>query len=222
MTSTKDRARSSAARPTSKKARREAERRRQRRNNLLIGLGVLVALAVVAALALSGSGEDASGTGPAAAGSVSIDRAPGPPLTEGEAIPEFTAPMLGGGTMNWSDYVGTPTVLAVWAPWCPHCQAELPRLGPAVEARPELQMVSVATAIGQNPGPTPEGFLADQGLSFPVGIDDQQGTIMAGLGVQSFPTTYFVASDGTVVAMTEGEIPDDQLNQTLDALVAAG
>ncbi len=219
MSTTKKPARPPAR--SSKKQRRQAEARRRRRNNLLIGLGVGVVVVIVAALALSSPPEE-EGTGPASVGEVSIDRSPGAPLAEGEAVPEFTAPMLGGGTMRWSDYVGSPTVLAVWAPWCPHCQAELPRLGPAVAARPELQMVSVATAIGQNPGPTPEGFLADEGLSFPVGIDDAQGTIMAGLGVQSFPTTYYVASDGTVVAMTQGEVPEDQLNQILDDLVAGG
>ena len=199
--------------------RREAERRRRQRRLMLIGGGVLTVVLVIGAVALSG-GDDTGGTSPAPAGQVTIDRAPGPQLQVGDTIPAFTAPMLGGGTMTWDDYLGTPTVLAIWAPWCPHCQAELPRLSAGVDAHPGVQMASVVTAIGQEPGPTPEGYLASHGLTFPVGVDDAAMTILQGMGVQSFPTTYYVDPSGTVVDVTVGEVPDDQLTQILDDLSA--
>jgi peroxiredoxin len=208
----------------SKSARREAEqRKRSQRRLMLIGGGVLAVVVVVGAIVLSGGGGgDAVGTSPAPAGEVTIDRAPGPQLQVGDTIPAFTAPMLGGGTMTWDDSLGTPTVLAIWAPWCPHCQAELPRLSAGVDAHPGVKMVSVVSAVGQQPGPTPEEYMASQGLSFPVGVDDGNGTILQGMGVQSFPTTYYVDPDGTVVNVTVGEVPDDQLTQILDELAATG
>lgn len=206
----------------SKAARREAEQRRKsQRRLMLIGGGVLAVVLVVAAIALGGGGGDGNGASPAPAGDVTIDRAAGPQLQIGDAIPAFTAPMLGGGTMTWGDYLGTPTVLSIWAPWCPHCQAELPRLSAGVDAHPGVQMVSVVSAVGQQPGPTPEEYMASQGLSFPVGVDDENGTILQGMGVQSFPTTYYVDQDGTVVNVTVGEVPDDQLTQLLDELAAS-
>jgi len=205
----------------SKSARREAERRRSQRRQILVGLGILLVVMVIGAVALGGGGDDTQGgTGPAAAGDVTIDRASGPQLQVGDTVPAFTAPMLGGGTMNWDDYVGTPTVLAIWAPWCPHCQAELPRLSADVEAHPGVQMVSVVTAVGQQPGPTPEEYMSSKGLTFPVGVDDANATILTGMGVRSFPTTYYVNPDGTVADVTVGEVPEDQLQQTLDDLAA--
>lgn len=206
----------------SKAARQEKERRGRERR---VAAGALVALAaavVIGAALLSGGDDGTGGTGPAASGDVTIDRAAGPQLQVGDKIPAYTAPMLGGGTMTWDAYAGTPTVLSIWAPWCPHCQVELPRLSAGVDAHPGIQMVSVATAIGLNPGPTPEEYLASEGLTFPVGLDDGSGTILHGMGVESFPTTYYVDSTGTVVDVTVGEVPPDQLGRILDDLVPRG
>jgi len=206
---------------SSKAERREAERRKSQRNRIIVGLAVVAVVVVVGAIALSGGNDGGGGTGPATAGDVTIDRASGPQLQIGDTIPAFTAPMLGGGTMTWDDYLGTPTVLAIWAPWCPHCQAELPRLSAGVDGHPGVQMVSVATAIDQQPGPTPEEYLASEGLTFPVGVDDANGTILQGMGVQSFPTTYYVDPSGKVMNVTVGEVPPDQLQQILDDLAAS-
>jgi cytochrome c biogenesis protein CcmG/thiol:disulfide interchange protein DsbE len=205
-----------------KQARREAEAAKKRQRNLLIGVGVVVAVALVAAVALTGGGGDdtSDATGPSPEGSVSIERAPGPALEQGETIPAFSAPELGGGSFEWSDFSSGPTVLAVWAPWCPHCQAELPRLAAALDGYPEVKLVTVATAIGQQPGPSVEGYLTDNGLTFPVGVDDANGTLMKGLGVEGFPTTYYV-KDGSVVTRTEGEVDPAQLTSILDQLEAA-
>lgn len=211
----------SKASHVTKAQRREAERRRSQRRRILIALAVLVVAVVIGALALSAGGSnDQGGTGPAAAGDVTIDRAPGPLLQQGDPLPAFSAPMLGGGTMKWDDYLGAPTVVALWAPWCPHCQVELPRLSDGVDAHPGVQMISVVTAIGQQPGPTPEGYLSENGLTFPVGVDDGNGTIAQGMGLESFPTTYYVDPNGTIVNVTVGEVPADQLQQILDDLAA--
>jgi len=204
-----------------KAERREAERRRSQRNQIIVGLAVVAAVVVVGAIALSGGNDSGSSTSPAPTGDVTVDRASGPQLRVGDTIPAFTAPMLSGGTMTWADYLGTPTVLAIWAPWCPHCQAELPRLSAGVDAHPGVQMVSVATAIGTQPGPTPEEYMSSEGLTFPVGVDDGDGTILQGMGVQSFPTTYYVDPSGKVVDVTVGEVPPDQLQQILDDLAAS-
>lgn len=186
---------------------------------LWIGLGIAAIVLVVVAVVFGGSNSSngSSGTdGVAPDGSVSITNPSSGIIPAGQPIPEWSAPALdGSGTMKWSDYVGTPTVLAVWAPWCPHCQAELPRLSAAVAQHPGVQLVSVTTAVGQEPGPTPSQYMSDNSLTFPVAMDDANRTLMTGLGVQGFPTTYFVDSSGNVISSTEGEIPPDQLDSAL-------
>jgi cytochrome c biogenesis protein CcmG, thiol:disulfide interchange protein DsbE len=207
-----------AGHPT-KAARHEAERRRARhRWRLMGGVAAAAIVVTVAAVALSGGGT--TDTPPSGTGQVSIARGPGPLLRAGETVPGFSAPALGGGTLRWAEYAGKPTVLTIWAPWCPHCQAELPRLAAAMAEHPDLRMVSVATAIGQEPGPSVQGYLDDHGLRFPVGVDDAQTTIMRGLGVNSFPTVYFVSADGKVVSVTTGELTATQLDSELARLGA--
>jgi thiol-disulfide isomerase/thioredoxin len=180
----------------------------------------VVAVVVLAAMFFSGGDDGDGGFTPSPAGSVSIERAGAPMLVAGEQVPDFEAPSLEGGTIRWSDVEGTPTVVSIWAPWCPHCQAELPRLAAAVDARPEVQLVTVTTAYGSQPGPTPPAYMAEEGLSFPVAVDDEAQTLLTGFGVQSFPTTYYVASDGTVVDATTGEVPQEELGAILDDLAA--
>jgi cytochrome c biogenesis protein CcmG/thiol:disulfide interchange protein DsbE len=184
-----------------------------------IGLGVLAGVVILAAMFFSG-GDDGDGFAPSAAGTVTIDREATTKLASGEPIPDFEAPELEGGTIAWADQVGRPTVLAIWAPWCPHCQAELPRLAAALENHPDVQLVTITTAYGAQPGPTPGGYMADEGLSFPVAVDDDAGTLMQGFGVSGFPTTYYVASDGTVVTSTEGEVDPAELESILSDLEA--
>ena len=202
--------------------RRRAERQRAQRRNLLIVLAVIAAVVLAGAVLLSGGGEDTDGfAGPSAPGEVSIERAAGPQLATGEAVPGFQAPSLTGSEVDWNDYEGSPTVLVVWASWCPHCQAELPVLVPAVQQRSGLELVSVTTSIGVNPGPTPPGFLAEEGLTMTTAVDDAQGTLAAGLGVTSFPTVYYVDASGRVIAATVGETSQQDIEAHLDALEAA-
>lgn len=184
-----------------------------------IAIGAVLGVIVLAVMFFSGGGEDGGdGFAPSAEGTVAIDRQAGPMLAPGEPVPGFSAPALDSGTFRWSDHVGEPTVLSVWAPWCPHCQAELPRLAAAAEAHPDVRLVTVTTAYGVQPGPTPPEYLAAEGLSFPVAVDDGAQTLMRGLGVQSFPTTYFVGSDGAVVRATTGELEPADLEAYLTEL----
>ncbi len=145
------------------------------------------------------------------------------PLSAGSSIPNFEAPALNGGggqggSVSWSSYRGEPTVLEVWAPWCPHCQAEAPVLVRLAHEFPAVKVVTVATAAGLNPGPTPEQFVRQFGYTFPVGLDDEQGTIASGLGVRGFPLIYYVGAGGNIVSVQEGEAPEQQMRAAFAAL----
>jgi len=174
----------------------------------------VAAVVLVAVLVTSGGGGSVGE--PAPPGTVSITRASGPPLEPGEAVPDWSAPALdGSGRIRWSDLVGTPTVLTVWAPWCPHCQAELPRLVQALAQHPRVDLVTISTAVERSTAFTSQGYLDSVGLDIPVAIDDANLTLHEGFGVAGFPTVYFVNADGTVQRYAEGEIglqPDDSID----------
>jgi thiol-disulfide isomerase/thioredoxin len=207
---------------------RAAQRRREQRRTIGYTVGALVVI-VVAVAVISGLGGSGS-TGrirASASGAISVSASPrSSMLAVGDAIPSFSAPgfhmqargdaySLERERIDWSGYGGGPSVLTIWAPWCPHCQAELPVLSATVAKYPSVRLVSVATSIGQHPGPSPDEYLADNGLTFPVAIDDESGTLARALGVQAFPTIYVVGSDGRVSYAAEGEVPTGTLQSEL-------
>ena len=204
------------ARRARAEALRAAQRRRQYRRIAYAIAGVAAAVVVVVVMTTIGG----NGGKPAPAGSVHVS---GPtrdaPLAKGDPIPSFSAPALaGGGRVDWSTYAGKKVVLSVWAPWCPHCQVELPVLSRVMTGHPDASLVTIVTAIGQQPGPSPEQYMKDHSLTFPVAVDDADGTLAKALGIQAFPTVYFVNSDGTVSAQQTGELAEAVLQQMIGAL----
>jgi hypothetical protein len=86
---------------------------------------------------------------------------------------------------------------------------------------PSVNVVTVATAVGLHPGPTPEQFVQQFGLTFPVAVDDEHGTIASALGVRGFPLVYYVGADGKVVSVQEGEAPEQQMRSAFSRIAGA-
>lgn len=201
-------------------AKAAARRRMERRRRLGWVLGIVavagvVAIALVAFLGASGD----EGKGPSGRADVVVaGPARSEPLAPGDLVPDFSAPGLAGGTVAWEAFANRPAVIAVWAPWCPHCQVELPILDRVMRDHPGVGFVTVVTAVGDRPGPSPEGYMRDHGLSFPVAVDDDQGTIAQALGVPVFPQLYFVSSAGTVEVAVSGEVDEASLRDVISKL----
>jgi len=203
----------------SKAERRRIERRRAVRRRL--GFGIVGAAGVAVLLVFALTSEDVGGKGPSGAGEVSVSGDPRAQLlAAGEDAPEFSAPGLDGGTVSWRP--GAPTVLSVWASWCPHCQVEMPVLDRVSADYPAVEFVSVVTAIDAQPGPSPEEYMADNGLDFPVAVDDADRTLYRAFGIQGFPTTFFIAPDGTVIRASEGETDESTLRELFAEVQATG
>jgi thiol-disulfide isomerase/thioredoxin len=155
------------------------------------------------------------------------DTRPGGPrrvdtLAIGAPVPDFVASRLGGGAVRWRDRAGVPAVLVVWASWCPHCERLLPVLARVARDYPAIQVVSVATSIGRRGGPSPSEFVAQHGIAFPVALDDADNSLARTLGVVRYPTVYWVARDGTVQGVSEGEADEVTLRGAFDRLAASG
>ena len=201
---------------------------------------VVIGIALVAAIALSSSNKAGSGATPAgSAGPVVANGSnqTAPVGITGTALPAFdgtltvdpavgqTAPALTGVNFAGQSVAigndGKPKVIMFLAHWCPHCQAEVPRIQNWLDANSmpsgvELYAVPTATNSAR-PNYPPSDWLVGKNWTVPVLVDSDQSEAGSAYGLTSFP--YFVAVDanGKVVARTSGELPTDEFAKLIDA-----
>ena len=128
----------------------------------------------------------------------------------GEEVPTLRGTSLDDEPLTVRPGGGTARVYVVMAHWCPHCQAEIPRI---VEWSKEndlpagVEVVGVSTSVdkGQANFP-PATWLAREDWPYDVLIDDELGTAAEALGVEGFPYMVFVDADGTVDKRFSGEM----------------
>lgn len=183
-----------------------------------IGLAVVLVVALVAVALTSGIGSGAGGE-PGGTVTVSGTQLPNLPASGddpavGATLPSLTGTRLGGGTITIGPS-GAPQVIAVVAHWCPHCQAEVPRIVDWLRANElpgGVQLVTLSTGIDPaRPNYPPSAWLAREGWTAPVLTDDAASSGLAALGITSFPGFIFVNSDGTVAQRLVGELEPEQI-----------
>lgn len=168
------------------------------------------------------------------------DGAFGPVTVEGDALTPFEgggddpavgepAPTLVGEDPSGGSLTvgpgGGPLVVAFLAHWCPHCQAEVPRIVELADGADEIEGVPfVAVATGTNPqAPNfpPATWLDEERWPAPVLLDDEDATAAAAYGLTGYPFLVAVDGDGTVVARSSGELGDDGLRDFFAAVAEA-
>ena len=118
-------------------------------------------------------------------------------------LPALAFDCLGGGRLDLGRAPGTPTVLNLWGSWCPPCREEMPVLQSfAEEAGDRVRVLSVISKDGV---PQADSFAADAGVTFP-GAFDGEGRLMAELGINALPYTYFLDADGGLVHTETGPV----------------
>jgi cytochrome c biogenesis protein CcmG, thiol:disulfide interchange protein DsbE len=200
------------------------------------GLVAVVVLALVVALAAGGGG--GSGKKATTPGTTFLDY--GEVQVTGTALPAFNKdqPAKGDGlplpTIRGQSPKGelvtiAPTngmqVVIVGAPWCPHCNKELPQVASALQAGTLGQVKVTLVVSGQlsNADNWPPGNWVFNTLHWPsniapVMLDDKASTAAAALGTPAYPYFVFVDSQGRVGSRDSGEIGLDKLVAHIRAL----
>ena len=90
-------------------------------------------------------------------------------LRVGDAAPDFTVELYGGGTFHLSDYDDQIVVLDFWATWCGTCVYELP--GFQKLENEKIDGVKILCVEQGDPDNEVEWVLKDGGYSLTVGLD---------------------------------------------------
>ena len=189
---------------------------------IIAGIAGLAIVAIIAALLVSTPSSNEPATEP-----VEVNGAALPPMTSGDdpAIGMQLPTLSGVGVDGEPLVIGPeegPVAIVVLAHWCPHCQAELPRLVDWLETNevPDgVRLVALSTAIDPaRPNYPPSAWLEREGWTQPTLVDDASSTALQALGVANFPAFVTAGADGGIVARTSGEIGGDEFGALLEAI----
>ncbi|MET0763386.1 MAG: redoxin family protein [Blastococcus sp.] len=128
---------------------------------------------------------------------------PDEPAAGGSDVPALTFDCPGGGTLDLTRAPGVPTVVNLWGSWCAPCREELPLMQELADGG--VDRIRVLGVISRDGEPQAESFADDAGITFPSAFDGD-GELMAELGLNALPYTFFLAADGTLAHSELGPI----------------
>ena len=132
------------------------------------------------------------------------------PTVIGNAAPRLAIQTLEGGQVSIVDLRGRPVVLDFWASWCVGCVQDLAVLSSASSAHPGIAFVGAAM---QDTSGGVRAFEQRHPHPYPV------GQIVSGdpkdFGVFAPPVTFFIDSQGVVVASFAGPLDTQTINHYL-------
>jgi thiol-disulfide isomerase/thioredoxin len=173
------------------------------------GLAALPAVVLLLAGCAGAAGEDDPGRPDAAVdvAAAETDLTPCPRQSDVPAapsgLPALRLDCFSGGTVDLGLAPGVPTVVNLWASWCPPCREELPVVQQLAEAAGDR--VRVLGVVSKDGVPQATSFAADAGATFPTAFD-ADGALMDGLGIRALPYTYFLAADGSIAHVEVGPV----------------
>ena len=125
---------------------------------------------------------------------------------------DFTVYDENNNAYKLSDFEGKPVVLNFWASWCGPCKSEMPEFETAYQTYGEnIQFLMVNMTDGyQETVSSAKDFIQKTGYTFPVFYDSDFEAAKA-YSVYSLPTTYFIDSEGYIIAWGKGALNAEYL-----------
>lgn len=157
------------------------------------------------------------------------------PVAAGEGLPQLgqdgsdsargcTIPTVEGVDLAGKEMTISPDgkakLIVFLAHWCPHCQAEVPRIVEHLPDSPmpdDVELIGVATAHNPSaPNYPAVDWLEREKWTAPT-LDDVDDEAAQKFGLNSFPFFVAVDADGKVVARGSGELTMDQFDDLVEA-----
>ncbi|MCY4436568.1 MAG: TlpA disulfide reductase family protein [Chloroflexi bacterium] len=149
-------------------------------------------------------------------------------LEVGSTAPGFSLQDTEGETISLESLEGKPVLIAFFAPWCPHCQDEVPRLNQIhAQYGDRVHIVSIsATPYGKDYPADRSSITLDDltwfqeefSITYPLLFDPDVGVGTA-YKIGSFPTTYFLDAQHRVVEVFEGGRPVAEFQSVLNGIL---
>ena len=132
-----------------------------------------------------------------------------PVTARDDGLPTLRLPCLGDGpAVDLAGLRGTPTVVNLWASWCPPCRDELPLFEDLAGSTKGVRVLGVDV---QDEPQAALALLTELGVHYPS-VRDDDGVTQAPLRWSGLPMTVFVDAEGLVTHVERAPITGgDQL-----------
>lgn len=133
----------------------------------------------------------------------------------GSRLPDLTLPCLTEGPpVNLSRLSGRPTVVNLWATWCPPCRQEMPILQAAsVTYADRVQFLGVNT---RDRADWAADYLGQLDVTYPE-VVDFEGQLLTALRSPGLPVTVVLDAEGRIADRQIGRISEARLTAMIEA-----
>lgn len=194
---------------------------------LIVGIALAVGLVAVLVVTVAAGGDD----GPLEVGTPSVAGealAPFDPATDDPAvglpIPEVSGADFDGTAVAITRDGRAKMILFV-AHWCSVCREEVPLIMgwlPGADLPDGIDLYTVSTGVRRDqPNYPASEWLADEGWTLPVIMDDEERSVAEAFGLRAYPYWVFVDADGAVRERAQGYMTTEDLERNLAELSQA-
>ncbi len=183
------------------------------------GLVALVAIALIVAMATGGDDGGTSGRDVRQVAFVEVDGSPLVPYASVQGGVDTAvgtpAPGFSASEFDNTEHVivpgdGTARMIGFFAHWCPHCQAELPRLTSWLndnEVPEGVEIIAVSTSVDEgSPNYPPSSWFEREDWPELTLRDSPASDISNAYGLSGYPYFVVVDGEGNVLRRVSGEL----------------
>lgn len=139
------------------------------------------------------------------------------PLKEGSLPPPFKLADLDGNLKSLSDYKGKAVVINFWGTFCPPCVKEMPEFELQYAKWKEQGLVILAINLSEDTL-TVNNFVRRFDLHYPI-LRDVNRKVERSYGLKSYPTTFFIRPDGTIMEIKVGGMTEIEIDERIERLL---
>jgi cytochrome c biogenesis protein CcdA/peroxiredoxin len=139
-------------------------------------------------------------------------------ISIGNLAPDFESVTDTGQPLRLSDYRGQVVLLNFWATWCGPCRVEMPEFE-AVYNQHKDQGLAIVAVNNQETAARVQEFRSELDLSFPL-VMDERADIQIRYNIFSYPSTFVLGRDGTIIARHFGPLTAEQIDEMVAEALA--
>lgn len=117
--------------------------------------------------------------------------------------------------VNLQQFIGKPTVINLWASWCPPCHREMPVLQQAHDKHPNIQFILLNQGEENS---AVAAYLQRYNLNFKHVLLDPHGEMPQQMNMFGLPSTLFFNAQGQLIDRHMGELNAAMLAQYLQKI----